>query len=153
MNATNADSVSKSWSAARRRGALLIAVMVCLFVVMTIAGTIVRTLIAEHRQSRVMHRRTQAAWLVSAGAERAAARLRTDPAYLGETWRIPAEQLEDDAVVSIVVQPAAPPGETEADEGTLRHVVVEAAYPAQGPRQINLGKQFRIRISAAGDES
>jgi Tfp pilus assembly protein PilX len=110
---------------AKRRGAVLVVVLVCLALATALLLLVVKQAVAEHKVMQRNQWGLQALWLAEAGVERAAARLAADPKYVGETWTIAAEQLADDdgAAVRIHV-------ETIAGWPERRSVVVEADYPA-----------------------
>ena len=107
----------------RRRGAVLVVVLVCLAMATAMSLVVVRQIAAERRAAQMNQRSLQALWLAEAGVERAAARLAADPKYAGETWLIPAKELAagDGAVVRIEV-------ETIAGRPQRRSVRVEADY-------------------------
>jgi Tfp pilus assembly protein PilV len=68
--------------------------------------------------------RIQATWLAESALERAAAQLAADAAYRGETWTIPAKELDahNAAVVRIEVQ-------TVSESPKARRVRVQADFP------------------------
>ncbi len=108
----------------RRRGAILVAVIVCLMVAAALLVCIVRQLGMGRQTQQTSHRSVQAWWLAEAGVERAAARLAANAAYAGETWRISAAELDgnDAAEVRIKAEPMA----GRAGQWRIR---VEADYP------------------------
>lgn len=109
----------------RRRGATLVLVLVTLGVALLLCGGLLQLALRQRRLVERQHREAQAAWLVEAGIERAAARLAADPAYEGETWTIPAEQLPtgEPAEVRIAVLPSV-------DGAEQRTIEVAADFPA-----------------------
>jgi len=100
---------SNPFGRSRRGGAVLVIAIACIAVASVIFLAILKTAVAERGAMRTLQWREQAGWLVESGLERAAARLTADPAYPGETWKIPAGQLGlgqvDAAVVRIAVEP------------------------------------------------
>jgi Tfp pilus assembly protein PilV len=121
MNRTIA---TKSGFLRRRRGLALLIALVCLVVIASIMGWIVRAAMLEHRALESAQWRAQAQWLAQSGLERAAARLAGDRNFSGETWIVPAAVLDgrQGGRVTIEVQtPAAHPG--------ARQVRVTAFYP------------------------
>jgi type II secretory pathway component PulK len=106
--------------------------MVALLVVMLVAGALVRSLIAAHRQSRQYADELQAQWLAEAGLARAAARLRADANYQGEVWTVPLgadatnadENAKEIGQATITVEP------------TTKRITVEAIYPTDEHRRI-----------------
>lgn len=109
---------------APRRAAAVVVAIVCLVVASVIFLTLVRTMIAQRDSVEAAAWRIQAAWLAESGLERAAAQLAADAAYRGETWTIPAEELDSHnaAVVRIEVQPVS-------ESPNARQVRVQADFP------------------------
>lgn len=131
-------------SRARRRGILLIAVMICLLVVMGVSAGTVRMMMLQHRQSRVLQRQFQAEWLASAGVDRAAARLGADSAYPGEVWRVAETQLGGDTgAVTIEVAPNA--------KDQQHQIIVRAAYPEDASRRVVVERQASIPFAMTGE--
>jgi hypothetical protein len=80
-------------------------------------------------QSSADERRLQAEWLAESGLARARARLTADPDYKGETWKIPASQLDGAHEGLVVVEV-----ETRADLKRGERVVrVVADFPNADP--------------------
>ena len=52
---------------------------------------------------RLSESRRQATWLAISGLERASVRLLDDPDYSGETWSIPADQLDGHATGTVAI--------------------------------------------------
>ena len=77
-----------------RGGAALIAAIVTLAIVASLALTMVRSTLIARANRQTAADRLQAAWLAEAGVERAAARAADDEEYSGETWEVPAEALD-----------------------------------------------------------
>ena len=77
----------------RRRGVVALIAVVCLTLIGTISLGLLR--VGMTRKGRLGDdlRSVQAAWLVEAGFDRAAAQIEADPSFEGETWLVPAESL------------------------------------------------------------
>lgn len=120
-----------------RRGMLTVAVLVCLLILTLIAGAILRVGAAHREDQRAGERRLQAEWLAEAGLRRAVARLAADPGYAGETWEIPARELDsaDDATVTIAV-------EKPAGDPKRRTIRARADYPRDPPRRARSTRQM-----------
>ena len=90
-----------------RRGAILIAAMVCLAVAAVIFVAIAKTAATCRRLGEVQAWQAQAAWLAESAVERAAARLAADAGYTGETWTLSAGEFggANGAAVAISVEP------------------------------------------------
>jgi hypothetical protein len=113
--------------------------MICLLVLMIIAGAILRIGAAQRDEMRAQERRLQAEWLAEAGLRRALARLDVAPAYSGETWDIPARELgsADAATVAIAVE--RPSGDPNS-----RTIRVRADFPPDPPRRARCSRQVTI---------
>ncbi|MCA9153269.1 MAG: hypothetical protein KDA38_00715 [Planctomycetales bacterium] len=130
----------------RRRGVLIVAVMVCLFVVLGIAGSTVQALVREHRQSRTTMRRAQTEMLARSALDRASARLRQDSSYMGETWHVVDGQLADGgASITIVVEPG--------DQPNQRLISVEATYPKQSATPVLIQRHESVSVVDSGDQA
>lgn len=126
----------------RRRGMLIIAVLICLIVLTLIAGALLRVGVAQREEVRAQERRLQAEWLAEAGLQRAIARLDVDSRYAGETWEIGARELDaaDAATVAITVE--RPPHDAGA-----RTIRVRADYPRDPPGRIRRSRQTTVRTA------
>ena len=111
-------------NSALRRGAVLLIVLVALTVAAAVLVSVVRLAAADRKAWQGEVRQVQAAWLAESGLERAAARLRDNPDYRGETWNIPAGALDGwhAGVVNIQV-------ESPADQPSQRRIRVLADFP------------------------
>lgn len=114
--------------------------MISLLLVSAIAVSLVRLALTQQRQVRREQIRLQAEWLAEAGLERGAARLRRDPAYQGEQWQIPPEQLDGrhSALVQITVRP-----DEETDRATTLNTV--ATYPEETEHRAQVTRQTSVR--------
>lgn len=110
----------------QRRGLALILALVLLGLVAALGSALVRTSLSGRVASDLARREAQTLWLLDAGCSRARAQLAGGAAYAGETWEIPADQLDGRhaARVAIAVEPAA--------EAAPRSIVitVRAVFPA-----------------------
>ena len=116
----------------RRRGFVLVAVLVCLTVVMLLTTAMVRETVLADRRQRLQELELQANWLLQAGCDRAAARLRHTPDFAGEVWEPAEGQLPHGtaARIAIRVQPLA-------DAETGRETVIEVTYPLHAEHPIH----------------
>jgi hypothetical protein len=104
-----------------------VAALVCLLVVLLVGAAILRSLTIQRQFSRTAAQCMQSFWIAESAASRAAARLREDPSYSGETWRVrlvqgrpPAAAVRGSAVVRGSPDPARPstaglPGEPTSE--------------------------------------
>ena len=126
-------------SVGRRRGAVLVAALVCIAVASLMFLAILRTAVAQRNAVRTEAWRQQAVWLAESGLGRAAAKLAADPDYQGETWIVPAEQFssDDGAVVTIEIEPLA-------GEPNRRLVRARADFPDHPQHRARRTKQAVI---------
>ena len=87
------------------RAAILLIVLVVVFLIFTLTGSLSRLAVLQHGQSRRFELQAQADWLARSGADRAAVRLADDQAFLGDTWSV---ELKDLGTVRVVTRVAAP---------------------------------------------
>ena len=123
----------------RRRGGALIIALVTLLVVMLMAGAIVRSLVADHRETRQAAKELQARSLADAALARGMAVLTTNPNYAGETWRaqIGAGDNDDIGVAEIRV-------ERPEDSNNQFQLTVEARYPDHPWRRVAVSRSISI---------
>lgn len=93
---------------AKRRGSILVCVIVALSVSTTLIAAMTRSALQNRQQIRAERQLRQVKLLVEAGAQRAVAKLQQDDTYTGEEWRLDSEALPgfDGAVVEIEVDSA-----------------------------------------------
>src|SRR2546423_6395914 len=98
-------SISRSRAhASDRQGAVLVAALVCLLVVMAMLGAMLKgTLLAQRQLHRERDLR-QTELLLQAGSDRAAYRLASDANYRGETWNLPANVIADNGEARITIE-------------------------------------------------
>jgi hypothetical protein len=75
----------------RRRGAVIVATLVCLLVVMALLTAMLQGALRARRQLPVQRDLRQCELLLTAGLDRAAHRLASEADYRGETWSLPAD--------------------------------------------------------------
>ena len=121
-----------------RRGAILVVILVCFIVAATIFSLLVKSAFSERRTMETHLWRTQAQWLAEAALERAAARLAADANYTGETWTIPAEELDGDRGVARIHIEAI------AERPGHRQVSIEADYPDDPQHRSRCSKQIEM---------
>jgi hypothetical protein len=118
---------------AHNRGAVLVAALVCLLIVMSMLGTMLRSTLRTGRQLHVERDRQQAEFLLQAGADRAAQLLASNPEFRGDMWTLPAEAILGRGGGTVTTSLTR-----ESDEAPWQLQVV-AEYP--------LGRDFSIRRS------
>ncbi|RUL88070.1 hypothetical protein [Tautonia sociabilis] len=131
----------------RQGGAALVA-LVCLSVIVLVVAGLIRLGADRAEHLLALERESQALWLVEAGLERAAAQLRVDPSYEGETWTLPPEALGGrEGTVTIEVE------ETDPGADQPLTVRVRADYPSDGDpsHRARRSKVFQVRPTAGTD--
>ncbi len=94
----------------QRSGIVLILVLACVAVITLLLGGMVRGCLLWDRQTRQELRAVQAEILADSGLARAAFRLREDPDFRAEQWRLtPADGVMSAATVEIAVRDGATP--------------------------------------------
>lgn len=123
-----------SMNPTRRRGTVLVVVVVLLFVTASIAGAVLRASLLDARQYATDRKALQADRLAEAGLARATAYLELDPEYDSEEWiaELPGGE---SATVSIRV--------TEADGG--RTIEAVALYPNNSDRPVRSRRRMVSR--------
>src|SRR5262249_22480730 len=121
-----------------RRGAVLIAALVCLLVLTLLCGVLLRIALLDQRQQRMSEWRAQATWIAEAGLERAAASIGHSTNYSGETWQISETELSPGyaGLVVIEVPPQTKPGQ--------KVICVRADYLRDGERVARVSKQLQV---------
>ncbi len=125
--------------ASRRRGAMLVVALACLAIVMAIVGVMLQTALRARRQLHVERDLRQVELLLEAGVDRAAFGLASDSNYVGETWRIPAEQLLGCGDGEVVIV-AARSG--DAEPWSVR---IAAEYPSGAPTSVRRTRTFFVQ--------
>jgi type II secretory pathway component PulK len=126
---------------------VLVFVLVCLAVAMTMVAGWVTVAATQARQSRALEDRLQAAWLAESAVGRAAARLRAQPDYQGETWEIAGEEFGGQSKAGLAAGGVAVISvQTDAENPRRRRVAVRAEYPATGTRVNRISKQIVVDL-------
>jgi prepilin-type N-terminal cleavage/methylation domain-containing protein len=137
-----------------RRGAILVAALVCLLVVAAIAGLVTQRLIRGRRELAQRAAAWQAEWLCESAAQRAVAALKANDAYRGEQWSVGEAEFSGEASVPAAAGEAAiAVTALQGDEGGPRgwRVSVEARYPAAGTWSVRRTKEFTLSKPEIGE--
>ncbi len=116
---------------AKRGGFLMLTTLVCVALVVAMAGLMARMFVVHSQYGRAQFRRMQCQWLVDSGIERAAARLAADAEFTGETWRIEPEELDGQNAALVHIDVASDP--TKPEDWLI---TVQADYPAEQPTRV-----------------
>ncbi len=126
-------------SSEKQRGAVLLMVVVCLFVVSLLSFALMKSTVTHHRQSMRCQHELQAMWLAESAIARAHDQLIKSNDYTGETWEISPDELDGrhSAVVTIRV-------ETLENDEQSRKVVVTASYPDVETKRVRHTKSITV---------
>jgi hypothetical protein len=122
----------------KRRGAVIVAALVCLLIVVALLSALLTGTLRERRQLPLQRDLRQCELLVDAGIERAAYRLANDADYRGETWSVPADDavgLAEGQVTIAVSRPAE-------DQPWQASIVAE--YPLGGERSVRRSRSVSL---------
>ena len=128
-----------------RGGMVMFVAIACLGIAALVFLAILKTAVAERSAIETRHRLEQAGWLAESGLERAAARLAADPTYGGETWSVPAAELDGKAGAAVRIR--VEPIDGRADRRLVR---VEADYPDAPHHRARRSKQAFIDVPPSG---
>jgi|GEM_PF-4629846 len=99
------------------RGVAALAVIVCLIIVASLGINAIVDLKASWDDFRQARTALQADWLLASAFDRVRSRLAHDPAYEGEVWTIPADQLDGRSsaeIKTVITRTADSPGKVMA---------------------------------------
>jgi hypothetical protein len=123
----------KRQSRRARRGAILLAALVCLTIVVSIVGSMLLAALASGRQVRTERDLRQCELLLQAGVDRALYRGARQSGYSGETWAPAADEIIGTGEGRVTIEAARDGSPAQ------RQFVITAEYPA--------GSEFSIRRS------
>jgi hypothetical protein len=121
-----------------RCGAAALFVLICLSFATIVATLLVKAAVAERTYASRLALTYQADWLVETGVNRAAAQLGRSGSYPGETWPLPAAQLDGSRGATIHIDVKA-----DADP-KFRRVHVAAELQGQSGTTVRSAKVIRI---------
>src|SRR5690348_11739387 len=125
------------------RGAALVIALVTLLIISSMMAAIIHSLLVDLRQTRQAANELQAHWLADSAVSRAAAQLRANSRYEGETWR-PAATAENDSNSAGAAEIRV---ERSDEAGKPLKVTVEARYPDHPWRRVVTRRTLLIPIS------
>lgn len=134
------DPISK-----RSRGFSVVAALVCLLIVSSLAGSLLKSAVRARRELHAERDRRQAELLVEAGASRAAARLVADPEFRGDTWDLTPAEVIGDGAGRVITEIVA------GDQQAGRELRVTAEYPVG--RDLSIRRSHTFYLSTAKAQS
>lgn len=128
-----------------RRGLALVIVLVLAVICLALFGVWARSIVMEKRRLANQQYRLQAVRLAEAGVRRGQARRAADPAFVEETWAVPAEDLggRHGGEVRIRVTPAGAGAE---------RVEAVAEFPADNLRRAQVTRWLEVVGTPLGNE-
>jgi len=121
------------------RGAVLIAALVALVVVMAMLGTMLQGALRARRQLHTQRDLRQCELLLQAAMDRAALRLSQEADYRGETWDLPAETIVGTGQGQVTIEATR----DSDDEPWQLHVVAE--YPLGAENSIRRSRTLLVQ--------
>jgi hypothetical protein len=124
-----------------RSGLMIVAALVCLLVVTSIVGSMLKGALRARRELHTERDRRQTELLIDAGADRAVARLAAELDFRGDTWEI---------LSTAIVGRGGGRVTTEISLSTdqqFRRVRVVAEYPLGGDFPIRRSRTFHVANS------
>jgi hypothetical protein len=124
---------------------VLLLAVVCLGTISVVTVIVLKQAAQDRRQMLRAAHRLQAAWLLEAGFGRAAAQWSVRADYTGETWNLPASELDGagPAQVTIALDPPA------VGAGNRRMARIAVEFPAGAQRTIRLQRTAEVsRVEA-----
>jgi hypothetical protein len=122
----------------QRRGAILIATLVCLSIIVALVGCMLLAAMQTGRHLHVERDLRQCELLLAAGIARAAEQATHNPGYRGEKWQVPAEQIIGKGAGEVTVEMLA----DSVNEKPQFRVVAE--YPLGGETSIRRSHTLSI---------
>ena len=129
----------------RKRGIVLVAVLVIFTISLVLFGIWTRAALAQHRRLQMDQMRLQTVRLAEAGLRRAVLRRQADPQYEGETWQVPADALGGSQLAQVIIKV-----NQTANAGATVYEAV-AQLPAGAERRMQLTKRVEVPSSTAGE--
>jgi type II secretory pathway component PulK len=125
----------------RRVGFAALAALTCLLIVVAIVASMLQGAIHNRRQLHIERNCRQSEMLLAAGAERAAARLASDPTFRGDVWELPADEIVGRGAGRVTTQVS------RSNDPGLWQVQIVAEYPLGRDFPIQRSQTFQIRSS------
>lgn len=133
-------------SPAHRRGAALIAALVCLSIIVGLLG---HMLVGALRMQRQLHRERelrQCQLLLEAGLQRGAAQLTKDRAYRGETWEVALADRQSPDAGRVIIEVV------EATNDQPAVIRAQAEYPLVGANSIRRTQTITTQLLSQHQE-
>jgi hypothetical protein len=144
----NCDSTSRGLRRRRRRyGAALVAIIALFAISLALFGLWAQNSIRMRQQLATRQLRWQAERLAEAGLARATARLYADAVFRDETWKLPADQLQDRHAAEVRIRVV--PDENRG----VSLLEATAVYPIEAARSAKVTKRVEFADKRREGES
>lgn len=123
---------------ANRNGLMVLVALVCLLVITSIVGSMIKNAIFTRHELLVERDLRQTELLLQAGANRAATRLATTPDIKGDVWDLPAAAIANNGTGRVTTEITRNPSNQTLD------IRVAAEYPLDRDFPIHRTQTFHI---------
>ncbi|HVW38421.1 MAG TPA: pilus assembly PilX N-terminal domain-containing protein [Pirellulales bacterium] len=130
-----------------RRGAALVMALVAITVLTIIGGALVRLAVVETKTVDVQQRERQARRLAEAGVARAAAQLKADPKYRGETWSLAGANALPGGPAQVTIEVSE-----ISDQPGWRRIAAAADYPSDAPGRARQRQSAEFELNGSGED-
>lgn len=145
---TSIDRRIKGRQPRRRTGAVLAIVVMALLVVMLLGAAICQTFLSEQQSYRLRESRLQTLWILESAAQRGIRRRTSDEAYRGETWDIPADDLDGVHPGRAVIRV-----EEVTEPQDRQRLIIEVQYPADAVQRVVFQRELFTVSPGSGGSS
>lgn len=135
--------------ATRRRGAALVAALICVLLVSLMSAVLVKTALVQRDQLERDAWQTQADWLAQSALERSQTRLEADAAYAGESWAPVTSDGRPIGRVHIEIVPAA---DGDSSARMLRATADVPDDPVNRARVVREWKLTAVNMSVSSSD-
>lgn len=130
-----------------RRGAALVMTLVAITVLTIIGGALVRLAVVETKTVDVQQRERQARRLAEAGVARAAAQLKADPEYHGETWSLTGASALAGKPAQVTIEISE-----ISDKPGWRRITAAADYPSDSAVRARKRQTAEFEVNSGGGD-
>lgn len=130
-----------------RRGAALVMALVAITILTIIGGALVRLAVVETKTVDVQQRERQARRLAEAGVARAAAQLKADPEYRGETWSFTGAAALPGGSAQVTIEVSE-----VSDKPGSRRITAAADYPSNATLRARQRQTAEFELNGSGED-
>lgn len=130
-----------------RRGAALVMALVAITVLTIIGGALLRLAVVETKTVDLQQRERQARRLAEAGVARAAAQLKADSKYHGETWSLTGATALPGGPAQVAIEVSV-----ISDKPGWRRVTAAADYPSGATARARQRQTAEFEVNGGGED-